>query len=124
MRVQRDDSAKYWEMKMSKQDPWQKRIRQTLDKQQVDDATRLALQVARNTALDGTNRRPLPGWARATAFATLLLAVAAVVTLDSLQDDGFPRAEVDDLVVIDSEDEFELYEELEFYLWLDEEENV
>ncbi len=109
---------------MSKQDPWQKRIRQTLDKQQVDDATRLALQAARSTALDGTNRRPLPGWARATAFATLLLAVAAVVTLDSLRDDGFPRAEVDDLVVIDSEDEFELYEELEFYLWLDEEENV
>lgn len=109
---------------MSDQDQWQKNVRQTLDRQVVDDSTRCALQAARIAALDGAPRRLLPRWVPATAFATLLVAVVAVVSFDLLRDPGFPDAEVDDLALISSEDDFELYEDLEFYLWLDEDERV
>lgn len=109
---------------MTEQDQWQDRVRQTLDRQEVDEPTRLALGAARNAALDGAHRSALPRWGRAAAFATLLLAVAAVIVFDQLQHSGFPRAEVDDLAVIASDDDFELYEELEFYIWFDEDDNA
>lgn len=109
---------------MTEQDQWQQRIKQTLERQAVDDSTRNALRAARASALDGASRRPLPRWAQATAIAVLVLAVAGVVTFDQLRDPGFPEAEVDDIAVISSDDDFELYEELEFYLWFDEDENV
>ena len=109
---------------MTNPDQWQQRVKQTLDRQSVDEPTRDALRAARTAALDGVHRPALPRWGRAAAFATLLLAVAAVIVFDNLQNSGFPRAEADDLAVIASDDDFELYEELEFYVWFDEDDSA
>lgn len=53
-----------------------------------------------------------------------LLLVIGVWMYPQLGDSSLPRAEVDDLVVITDEDELEFYEELEFFVWLEQEESV
>lgn len=111
-------------MKMNKDEQMQNKIRQTLDRQSVDANTRAALQAARQDALDGEIRHPAIRWAPATALAALVLTLSGLVVLDLVRDDGFPEADADDLAVIASEDEFELYEELEFFAWFDEDQQV
>ena len=36
----------------------------------------------------------------------------------------FPAADIEDLAVISSEDELEFFEELEFYIWVEEDQKV
>lgn len=101
----------------------ERRVRETLNRQAVDPATRDALQAARLAALDG--RRPLAGrrWVPATALAALLLIVGLWLYPD-ITEQALPQAPVDDLVVITDEDELDLFEELEFYIWLEQERPV
>ena len=105
-------------------DPNQK-LGEILDRQVVDDDTRAALSRARNSALDAGTRlhSRRPRWIPAAAVAALLLVGIGVALLyPELNQPPMPAATFDDLVVIDSEDDLELLEELEFYVWLEQQE--
>ncbi len=108
----------------SSEDPNQK-LGEILDRQVVDDDARAALRRARNAALDA-GARPhsrRPRWFPAAAVAALLLLGIGVALLyPGLNQPPMPAASFDDMVVIDSEDELELLEELEFYVWLEQQE--
>ena len=113
---------------MSNDEKFARRLGKILDRQTVDRSTRDALQAARRDALDGRrpagSRRFIPATAYAATCAAALLLVVGFWLYPQLGDNGLPGVEVDDLVVITDEDELELYEELEFYVWLEQEEAV
>ncbi len=108
---------------MSNDERFERRLRKILNRQTVDRPTRDALQTARLAALDGRRLAGSRRWIPAAALAALLLVVG-VWLYPHLGDEGLPGVEVDDLVVITDEDELELYEELEFYVWFEQEQPV
>ncbi len=109
---------------MNEQDRLEQKIRQTLDRQQLSDDSRNALRKARMTALDSRSGQSVLSWKPAAAFASLVLIIAGVLVLGVQNEAEFPQADVEDLAVISSEDEFEFYQELEFYVWFDEDQDV
>ncbi len=100
----------------------QQRAREALDAraEALDGATRSRLRQARAQALARARRpvatAPRLRWAVALA-AVLLLAVAVVWQQQASR--LAPEA-VEDLEVLASSDDLELYQDLDFYLWLDE----
>lgn len=81
----------------------------------LDAMTIARLRAARARALEAIpRRRPVPVWLPAAVVALLVLAVAAVLQLQ-------PRiAEQESLELMSTLDEdYELYENLEFYEWLE-----
>ncbi len=108
---------------MSNDEQFERRLRETLNRQSLDRRTRDALQAARVAALDGRRSGGPRRWIPATAAAVVLLVVGAWL-YPQLREPGLPRLEVDDLVVITDEDELELFEELEFYVWFEQEQPV
>ena len=58
----------------------------------------------------------------ASSFLVLLLTGYFVFGIDDSSQ--MPPLAADEIAVMTSEDELELFEELEFYLWLEDEENV
>ena len=104
---------------------FQQSLKSTLDRQVVDDETRQALQMARETALDvATPRRRAP-WLPLTAGACcLVVALGILLIYQRGHDHQLPQTTGDDLAIIISEDELDFYDELEFYLWFDEEAQV
>ena len=58
------------------------------------------------------------------AFASLFLVLGGLLVFNVTREADFPTAEIEDLAVINSEDELEFFEELEFYIWIDEEQKV
>ena len=109
---------------MNKDDELGQRIKTTLDRQQVDDATRNELRRARLAALDAADAPRRRAWMPATAVASLVLVVAAAFLFRGVEDVTLPQAAAEDLAVIASEDEFELLEEFEFYIWLEQQDQV
>ena len=112
---------------MSKDEDLMRRIGEALDRQAVDEDAGDALRRARLHALDSESRDARPRFARqpwipATVTAVLLVGIAAALLYPSIDQPQIPANDFDDLVVIDSEDELELLEELEFYVWLDQQE--
>ena len=108
----------------SNEDP-NKKLGEILDRQVVDDDARAALRRVRDAALDAgaRPRRRRTHWVPAAAVAALLLVGIGVALLyPELEQSPMPAGTFDDLVVIDSEDELELLEELEFYVWLEQQE--
>ena len=104
---------------MSNDERFARRLGKILNRQTVDRPTRDALQAARLAALDGQRPSGSRRWIPAAAMAALLLVVGGWL-FPQLGDRGLPGVEVDDLVVITDEDDLELYEELEFYVWFEE----
>ncbi len=108
---------------MSSDERFAGRLRKILNRQTIDRPTREALQAARHAALDGRRPSGSRRWLPATALAALLL-VFGVWIYPQFGENGLPRVEVDDLVVITDEDELEFYEELEFFVWFEQEQSV
>ncbi len=107
---------------MSRDEDLNRQIGETLDRQVVDDAARAALRQARLAALENAPRGRRSRWIPAAAVTTLLVVGIATALLYPILDrQQLPDTAFDDLVVIDSEDELELLEELEFYVWLEQE---
>lgn len=107
------------------EDPWTERIRQQLDHstRDLDAATLSRLNQARQAALQAA-RQPKPRpwvWPATLAGAfSLALAVAIwprVVPQSVLPPDG--AASADDFSMLAGEEQLELYEELDFYAWLE-----
>ena len=99
-----------------------RRLRQTLDRQAVDDGVRSELQRARRAALEAAPRRARTSWWPAAVAAGLLIGAATALLYPQLAPEQVPDAAFEDLAVIDGEDELELLEELEFYVWLEQQE--
>jgi hypothetical protein len=104
-------------------------IRRHLDEDAagLDDATVSRLKQARQMALAVAARgqhprrrgsRPVGDWlVPAGAFASIVATAIALTLMVSEPGNGVAR-EVDDLELLTAGEEFELYENLEFYLWL------
>ena len=54
----------------------------------------------------------------ALAFFTLVLAVSFYFNIDTGNEIDIALAELEDIEILSSEENFELYEEIEFYQWL------
>jgi hypothetical protein len=102
---------------------WAERARSTLEQSaaELDAATRSRLNRARQAALTEAGR-----WRRSTALlwpAALAmasaLAVAVVLVRQPETAAGALPVAVEDFDVIAAQDSLELYEDLEFYAWLD-----
>jgi hypothetical protein len=109
---------------MDKDRQFQQEIKNTLDRHSLDDATRNALRSARREALDGQARGGIPRWIAATSFACLLLIMVGFLLNRSHDPSELPQMTAEELAVIASDDELELLEELEFYIWFDADKNV
>ncbi|MDH3386744.1 MAG: hypothetical protein OEN02_02475 [Gammaproteobacteria bacterium] len=109
---------------MDKDQQLQQAIKKTLDRQATDPETRNALRAARIAALAGETRGGIPRWVSATAFASLAMVAVAVLIGRGIDDIEMLQLPADELVVISSDDELELFEELEFYVWFDQDKNV
>lgn len=108
---------------MSKDPQFEKDIKQTLDRQRVDPQTADALRKARMAALTQEPDRGIPRWLPATGVTCLLL-VAVLLVIRGNPVDELPQMAADELAVIASEDDLELLEDLEFYIWFEGDENV
>lgn len=103
----------------------------TLDSslEQIDGATRTRLRAIRREALTGLDRRRSPVWWMAAGglAASVLVAVLSVVLWETNTAHEMPlaglsgEAVLDDMVLLGDSEEPEFFEELEFYMWLDDE---
>lgn len=109
---------------MDKQRQFQQDIKKTLDRQGLDSATRDALRAARMDALNPQPRDRIARWIPATGFACLLLIMIGFLVNSSEDPSALPQMSAEELALIASEDEFELLEEFEFYIWFDKDKNV
>ena len=90
----------------------------------LDPDTRQKLISMRNRALDiNENKRWLPEWAPLPIMG--LLTAVLYLILVYVKPAPFPKPDtgLEDLVVLTSADQLELYENLEFYNWLANESN-
>jgi len=110
---------------------WAESVRRELDghADALDAATRSRLNRARQTALTEAARprwswsaRPLRVWLPAGAGAALALALALHPTMldRGVQEPPTATRAVEDLELIQQPESLELFEDQEFYAWLDE----
>lgn len=104
---------------MDKDRQFQNKVKKTLEQQRLDDGTRNALYKARLSALDHGTGKPFSGWLPATALAGIVLVVVGAFLYRGVNDVSLPGVETDELAIMTSEDDLELFEELEFYVWFD-----
>lgn len=109
---------------MDKKQQFQQDMKNELDRQTLDADTRRALQAARISALDNETQRSTRRWIPATALSSLALVILGTFIYRGINDIELPQISADDLAVITSEDELELFEDLEFYVWFDQDKNV
>ena len=104
---------------MDKDKQFQNKVKKTLEQQTLGDETRNALHKARLSALEDGTRRSFSGWLPATALAGIALVVVGAVLYRGVTEVTLPGVDTDELAIITSEDDLELFEELEFYVWFD-----
>ena len=105
---------------MQPPDPFTESIKKTLDQQSLDDDTRRKLANVRRQALDAVEvERPVHYRPAMLAYASVaVLAIAVSLTF-------WPKNQVvvvDNITafeIITSQEPLDMYEELEFYVWLD-----
>ena len=102
---------------MNDKDSIEQRIKKVLDSQPTSEHTRQALRRARVEALNPHDTQTPVVW-KPLAFASLFLVLGGLLVFSVTREADFPTAEIEDLAVINSEDE------LEFYIWIDEEQKV
>lgn len=99
-------------------------IKDTLDGSPLEDSTRQRLDAMRHAALAADTR---PVFARFAWPAMALASFAIVaVTLSLVLRSAEPAVDdhaIESFEIMTSSDDLEMYQELEFYLWLDEELN-
>lgn len=98
-----------------------KEIKAQLDRQaeSLDSRTLTRLRQARAAAQAEGAKRGWR-WQPAAAFASVAVLAAAIWIAMPAGHDGTPRlAALDDLELLATNDDLELYEEIEFYQWLE-----
>lgn len=117
-------------MKTPANEPWIERSIALLEEsaQSLDAVTVMRLNRARQAAL-AQNRRPWHGWAIGSSLAGATLALALALGLGHRTQapapsmtDGSEQV-VGDAVVLSGDDSLDLYENLDFYVWLSDEQH-
>jgi anti-sigma-K factor RskA len=108
---------------MKHSDPLVQKIKHTLDQQTLDTDTTRQLAQARQKALQQSQ----PFWRMSYAVPAMVMAslMAIVVMINQQlpdQSPSFAADSIDTFEILSSKDELEMYENLEFYVWLDEQE--
>lgn len=109
---------------MNEQDPLAQKIKKTLDQQALSDETSRALRAARMAALDSGSSQSRQPWKPVVAVASVAMLIAGILIYGFPDEVGFPEENIEDLVVIVSEDELDFYQDLEFYYWLEEDQGA
>ena len=110
-------------------------VKKTLDNssEQIDEITQARLGAARRRAIEA-GRSPaassvrdfLPSWitrhhSLAATAATMILAAALTLTLYPSRDRMVTTPQLEDLELLSSSDDLDLYQDLDFYLWMEDE---
>lgn len=111
------------------QDSWAHRARKLLDEsaEGLDAATLSRLNRARQAALGQVRPRAARRWLLPAGMASACVLLLAVVAWHGrgpgdagrIQDLPFPAPTSSDIDLVSSDDNLELYQDLEFYAWLD-----
>lgn len=107
------------------------RVRMALDKS-VDELPQEVIRALRDRRLKAValaERRErrllsLPGWVTAGGVASLAILVVAVSLWIAPVGKQLPEHDLDELDLVTSGEQLELYEDLEFFLWLEERDNA
>ncbi len=107
-------------------DAWTDSIRNELERsaRDLDGATLSRLNQARQSALRSTTRARPARWALPATLATACALALAIGLWPRLLPDAVPvpttqASSAEDFPMLAGGDELELYEELDFYAWLD-----
>ncbi len=115
----------------------QQHLSDSLD--EIDQNVLLRLRQARAAAIQAAARQEnrnsdviglsFPGWlspaSAATAFATIAFVAITVWTQSSpLTQPMMPSTMIEDIAVLSSTDDLDLYENLDFYIWLENEDSA
>lgn len=111
---------------MKDSDPFDKKLTRQLGQIDVDQHIEKRLDQARNHALDAldqpaTRSRPVYQVRPVLAFATVAAMAFAVLLILGPPAVELPATEIDSLEILTAEDDLEMYKELEFYWWLEQE---
>ena len=104
-------------MSQDKEQQFVNNIRQSLDQsvEELDAVTRARLRAARLSALEAGQKRPVWHNRLALASAMSVTLVVGVWMTQKTVDNDLP---IDDLQILTSNDDLEMYRDLEFYQWL------
>jgi hypothetical protein len=122
------------ENRNERQDNFLREVTDTLDASldQIDDATRTRLCVARRETLAVLDQRRSPAWwvtagglAAGVLVAVLSVALWETDTAHELPLAGLSQKTVlEDMALLGDSEELAFFEELEFYIWLDDEAHI
>jgi anti-sigma-K factor RskA len=106
---------------MKHSDPLIQKIKHTLDQQTLDADTTRRLMQARQSALQPRTSFWSSNYAVPAMVMASVVAIAVLVTRQ-LPDEtpSFAPDSIDTFEILSSRDDLELYENLDFYLWLEE----
>lgn len=106
---------------MKPNDPFVDNIKHQLDAQELDKDTLQQLTNARYLALDGAAaRKSFNFQGAALAFSLMLVISISVFIVYQPTDTRMELNNLDALEILTSKDDLEMFENLEFYLWLEE----
>lgn len=101
-------------------------VKDKLDQQQdaIDDSTRNALSRIRHQAITQASAKPIRFWSRYALYPALALTASIAVVISimpSIHINGTANElpTLDDMALLTASDDIMLYQELEFYQWLD-----
>lgn len=105
---------------MNDSDTFIKKLKNTLDDTPLEQDTRQQLNQARHVALQDQHRSTRSSYRlAAVAFASLVALTLGVLVSIQSPDNPTSLEHLDAFEIITSQDELEMYENLEFYLWLE-----
>jgi hypothetical protein len=109
---------------MKDSDPFNQKLKQQLDQIPVDEKTTQRLDQARLSAMETLDKQTQPASSiyqlrPAFAFATVAAIAFAVLLMLGAPEVELPNTEVDNLEILTAEDDLEMYRDLEFYWWLE-----
>ena len=105
---------------MKHSDPFNQKIKQSLDEETLELSVQQELAQARQQALHSAQQEPTWQWQR-PALALGLVAILAITVLLMMpaKQQSLPLDNIEAFDILTSTDELEMYQNLEFYLWLD-----
>ena len=98
-----------------------KQLKKTLDEDQLDAKIQSRITQIRYKALESKSNRLFPEWMYQPAAQWASVACALLLIVLYFGEPGETQSGLEDIDLLASTDGLELYEELEFYAWLAEE---
>ena len=108
-------------------DDFLRQVKNSLDEsvEQIEAATLTRLRAARRTAIEAGQASRQPAWLLpAGGLATVAVVTALAVNLLISTPESAAMPGLEDMALMADSEELEFYEELDFYIWLDNEQNA